>query len=208
MASLLLAVGSSPAAADSDPPLDEAITRALAHSPDVAMAHARVSYAEAQVRAARHRWFQPQVSVYAGDSVFTGTMRGGMQVTQDLDRLLTLNRDEVRQAEHGLILAQQELTLTQERLVRQVRETRTTLQRLDALTHWRAQAVLQREQLYRLTQTQFEVGAVPLEHLLATQHELAQAEQGFVEAQLDLRNAQVAVAQLLGDPLPAEGHLP
>ena len=179
--------------------LDEAIARALAHSPEVAMAEAKVAQADAQLRSAKHGWFRPQVSVYAGDSIFSGTMRGGIQVTQDLDRLLTLNRDEVRQAHHALLLARQELILAKERVVRHTQEAWATSQRLDALTHRRAQAVWRREQLYHLTQTPFEVGAVSLDHLLGTQQALAQAEQDLLEAQLALRTAQGAFAQLLGE---------
>ena len=191
-------------AAELLPMLDEALRRAFIHSPEITMADAKVSYAESQVRAAKHGWFRPQVSVYAGDNVLTGTMRGGIQVTQDLDRLLTLNRDEVRQAQHALLLARQELALTKARVTRQVHDTWTTYQRLESLTHLRAQAVIQRERVYLLTQTQFDVGAVSLEPLLTTQQALLQAEQGLFEAQLDLGNAHAAFAQLIGEPLSTD----
>ena len=180
--------------------MEDAIVRALAHSPEVAIADEKVTHTEAQLRSAKHGWFHPQVSVYAGDNVLTGTMRGGIQVTQDLDQLLTLNRDEVRQAQHALLLARQELALTKNRVVRQVHETWTTCQRLEALTHLRAQAVIQHERVYLLTQTQFDVGAVSLEQLLTTQQALLQAEQGLFEVQLDLGNAHMAFAQLVGSP--------
>ena len=196
---LLVLLLMSTAHAQESPSLDDAIARALAHSSEVAMAEAKVSYTEAQVRAARRGWFRPQVSVFAGDSVVTAKMRAGIQVTQDLDRLLTLNRDEVRQAEHALILAQQELILAKERVTRQVSDAHLQLQHLDQLIHRRAQTVMDRDTIYHLVQTQFEVGAVPLEHLLATQEALASAEQRLLEAQLELSKAEFAFAQLLGD---------
>lgn len=189
------------------PSLDESISRALAHSPEVAMAHAEVSHAEAQVRAAKRGWFHPQISVFGGESVFTQKIRAGIQVTQDLDRLLTLNRDEIRHAQHLLSLARQELLRTQQRVIRQVAETRADVQRLDHLVHFRARTVSEREIIYHLVQTQFDVGAVPLDHLLAKQEALAAAEHQLLEAQLEFRQVTLAFAQLLGEPLPKEPEL-
>ncbi len=184
------------------PSLEDSLTRALVHSPEVAMAQADVSLGEAQVRAAKHGWFHPQISVFGGESVFTQKMRAGIQVTQDLDRLLTLNRDEVRSAEHHLILARQALILAKEHATLQVAEAHAQLQRLNHLVHLRAQTVLDREIIYHLVQTQFEVGAVPLEHLLTKHEALTSAEHELLEAQLEFSQAKLAFAQLLGEPRP------
>ena len=188
--------------------LDEAIAQALAHSPEVAMAEARVSHAEAQRRSAHWGWFHPEVRVFAGESATSGATRAGIQVSQDVMRLVTLNHDEVRQADHELALARQELILTTQRVVHQVYETRTQRERLHHLVTVKAQAVVEHEHLLALAQTQFDAGAVSLERLLAAKQALAHAQQEWLQAQGELRLAQVTRAQLLGDPLPSEKASP
>ncbi len=190
------------------PPLGEAIARAFAHNPEVAIADARVAHAEAKLRAARRGWFQPEVRVYAGGNALTGSNRVGLPVSQDLVRLLTLNHDEVQQATHELTLARQELTHTQEALIRQVHEARLTLQRAERLVGLRAQAVLQREQLLVLARATFENGSSPLEQLLAATQAHTQAEDDLWQAQGELHHARVVWAQLLGDPVPTDDAIP
>ena len=137
-----------------------------------------------------------------------GSNRIGLQVSQDLVRLLTLNHDEVQQATHELTLARQELTHTQEALIRQVHEARLTLQRAERLVGLRAQAVLQREQLLVLARATFENGSSPLEQLLAATQAHTQAEDDLWQAQGELHHARVVWAQLLGDPVPTDDAIP
>ena len=190
--------------ADEQRSLDEAITRALAHSPEVAMAHARVSYAESQARAARWGWFHPEVRVYAGENAVNGANRAGIQVSQDVMRLLTLNRAEVRQATHELFIAQQELTLAQQRLIQQVCESLARVQAMEEAMRVKAPAVTQRDTLLTLAQAQFDDGSGSLEALLAARQARAQAERELLQTQADLLTARVGLAQLLGDPLPED----
>jgi len=183
---------------------DADIQRALAHSPEVAIAQARVQEAEDALRAAKRGWFHPQVSVYAGESAFTGATRAGIQVSQDIDRLLTLNRDEVRQAAHRLTMAQQELLRAQQTVIRQLSEAHLRVRTLARVVAIKTQTATAREQVVTLTRTQFTAGAIPLERLLAAQQSLADVQQALWQAQSELQQARVVLAQWLGEPLPPE----
>ena len=183
---------------------DADIQRALAHSQEVAIAQARVAAAEDALRSAKHGWFRPQISVYAGESAATGATRAGIQVSQDIDRLLTRNRDEVRQAEHRLTIAQQELTRMEQSVTREVCDARRRVQLLERVVALKAQAVQSRAAIVSLAQTQFDHGAVSLERLLSAKQAAAQAQQELWQTRGDVQQARVALAQLLGDPLPEE----
>ena len=178
------------------------IQRALAHSPEVAIARTHVAEAADALRAAKHGWFAPKVSVYAGESAATGATRAGIQVSQDVGRLFTLNRDEVRQTDHRLLIAKQELIHAQQAVIRQVYEATLRVRLLEPQIAQRRQAVVAREQVVALTQTQFTAGAVSLERLLAVQQALAQAQQELRQLQSELQQARAVLAELLGDPLP------
>ncbi len=192
----------APAYAEDLPSFGEAIARALAHSPEVTMAETRVSHAESTLRSAHWGWFHPEVRVFAGDNAINGATRAGIQVSQDVMRLLTLNRDDVRQAEHELTLARQALILTKQQVVHQVYETRTQLERLEHLVAVKAQAVIEHEQLLALAQMQFDAGTVSLDHLLAAKQALAHATHEWLQVQGALRLARVTWAQLVGDTPP------
>ena len=163
------------------------------------MAQARVSHAEAQLHSAHWGWFHPEVRVFAGESATSGATRAGIQVSQDVMQLVTLNHDEVRQADHELTIARQELTLAKQRVIHHVYETQAQLERLHHLAIVKAQAVVEHEHLLVLAQTQFDIGAVSLEHLLAAKQALAHATQELLQTQGELRMAQVTCAQLLGE---------
>lgn len=184
--------------------LDHDIQRALMHSPELHMAEARVNYAEAQLHSARRGWFHPQLSVSAGESAATGTMRAGIAISQDLDRLLARNHTEVRQAEHELIIAQQALTRTRESVIRQVYETSVALHLAQATLTLRQHVVPDAQKTLTLIQQQFQAGTVTLDQLLTVQHTLAQTETELLQAQAAWRIAQVAWAQLLGEPMPQD----
>ena len=163
------------------------------------MAQARVSHAQAQLRSAHWGWFHPEVRVFAGDNAINGATRAGVQISQDVMRLVTLNHDDVRQAERDFTIAQQELTLARQRVIHQVYDTWAQFDRLNHLVTVKAQAVVEHEQLLALAKTQFDAGTVSLEHLLTAKHALAQATQELLQAQGELRLAQVTFAQLIGE---------
>ena len=172
------------------------------------MAEARVSHTEAQLRSARWGWFHPEVRVFAGDNAINGATRAGIQVSQDVMQLLTLNHDEVRKAEHELTLARHELTLTKDKLIRQVSETRLRLQRLEQAARLNGQLLAHHEALVVLAQTEFEQGSAPLAQVLTAQDALIQAQQALSQTQAELQNVRVVWAQLLGDPLSPNETLP
>ena len=190
--------------ADDMPTLDAAIHKALAHSPEIAIAQARVAQAEAQVRAARRGWFHPEVRVFAGESATTGATRAGIQVSQDLLRLVSLNHDEVQQAESERAIAAQTLVLAQERVIHQVVEALATLKQTTSLVRVHAEAVIEQEQRLALAQAQFEEASGTFEQLLAARHAQIQAQQALEQAQDARHLAHLTVAQLLGDSLPIE----
>ena len=190
--------------AENLPTLNEAIGRALTYSPEIAMAEARVSYAEDRVRAAHWGWFHPEVHVYAGESVVTGTNRAGIQVSQDVMRLITLNGDEVHKAQHDLLVAQQELSLTKDKLTQQVSDTRLRLQRLEQTVRFQMQLVAHHDALVILAKTQFEQGSIPFAQILAAQDVLIQSQQTLSQTQAELHNTWMTWAQLIGEPLPAD----
>ena len=192
------------ASADELLSLNDAIDRALAHSPEIAMAQARVAYAEAHVRAAHHGWFHPDVRVYAGDNAITGSTRLGLQLGQDLMRLLTGNREAVQQAEHELMMARQELTITQHRLIQQVCEVRAHLQQLEDVLTLNMRTVDEQAARLALANIQFDAATGTWEQVLSAQHALAQAEHEWLQAQRELHLARVTFAQLVGEPLPTE----
>ena len=181
---------------------DADVQRALAHSPEVAIAQARVQEAEDALRSARRGWFHPQVSVYAGESAATGATRGGIQISQDVGRLFTLNRDEVRQTDHRLLIAKQELLHAQQAVIRQVYEATLRVRLLEQQIAQRRQTVAAREQVVALTQTQFTAGAVSLERLLTVQQALAQAQQELRQTENELQQVRTVLTQLVGDSLP------
>lgn len=184
------------------PPLGEAISGALAHSPEVAMAEARVLHAEAQLRSSRWGWFHPEMRVFAGNSAIEGAARAGVQVSHDVMRLLTLNHDEVSQADHELTLARQGLVAAKERVVRQVAEARMQLEQSENLVALKAQGAAQRQELLALTQTEFDAGTVSLDQLLAARYALAEALQELLQAQGERHLAQLTWDQLLGESPP------
>ena len=181
---------------------DADVQRALAHSPEVAIARARVEEAEDALRGAKRGWFRPQISVYAGESAATGATRAGIQVSQDVGRLFTLNRDEVRQTDHRLLIAKQELIHAQQAVIRQVYEAKLRVRLLEQQITQRRQTVAAREQVVVLTQTQFTAGAVSLERLLAVQQAAAQAQQELRKTENEWQQARAVLTQLLGEPLP------
>lgn len=186
------------------PPLDQAITRALAHSPEAAIAQERVAFAEAHVRAARHGWFRPDVRVSAGDNAITGTTRLGLQLGQDLMRLLSGNREAVQQAEHELAIARQALTLAQHRLIQQVCEARTHLQQLDDRLILNMRTLDERAARLVLANVQFNAATGTWEQVLSAQHALAQTDHELLQTQRELHLARVTFSQLLGEPLSIE----
>jgi outer membrane protein TolC len=186
------------------PTLDDAIAQALTHSPEVAMAQARVAYAEAQVRAAHHGWFHPDVRVSAGDNAITGSTRLGLQLGQDLMRLLTGNREAVQQAEHELMMARQQLTITQHRLIQRVCEVRAHLQQLEDVLTLNMRTVDEQAARLALANIQFDAATGTWEQVLSAQHALAQAEHELLQTQREQYLARVTFAQLVGAPLPAE----
>ena len=185
--------------ADNVPRLDEAIAKTLAHSQEIAIARARVAQTDAHVHAARRGWFHPELRVFAGESATTGTTRAGIQVSQDLLRLLSLNHDEVRQAEHERAVATQTLLLTQERIVHQVSEALAHLEQADVLVRVNAEAVIEQETRLALAQAQFDDATGTLEQLLAVRHAHVHAQQELAQSQDALRLARLTVAQLLGN---------
>lgn len=206
--SVMLLFFTSIAQADELPSLGEVISRALAHSPDVAMAQARVSHAQANIRSARQGWFHPELRVFAGESAITGTARAGIQVSHDLMRLLTLNRDEVREAEHDRTLAQYELTRVIAQVSRQAADAWSQLHMCEQTLAFKQQTVAHQATIVTLTKTQFDESAVSLEQLIHTQEALAHANEELVRTQADEAHAHLALAQLLGEPLLVDGAAP
>ena len=190
------------------PALDEAVHKALAHSPDVTIARARVAQAEAQVRAARRGWFHPEVRVFAGESATTGATRAGIQVSQDLLRLVSLNHDEVQQAESECAIASQTLLLTQARVIHQVSEALATLQQATSLVRVSTETVMEEEQRLVLAKARFEDTSGTFEQLLAARHAQTRAQQELECAQESCRLARLTVEQLLGNPIPEDGRRP
>ena len=194
--------------AEDFPSLDESIAKALAHSPEVAMAQARVAYAETQLRGAQHDWFHPDVRVFAGDNAITGATRAGIQLGQDLMRFLTGNREAVQKADYELTIARQALAVTQQRVIYQVCETRAQLERMNDLLALRMRAVDEHATRLALANTAFNAATGTWEQVLSAQHALAQAYHELRQTQRELHLARITFAQLLGESLPAEEMLP
>ena len=202
---MLLTLGAVSAAARDVPSRDEAVALALAHSPEIAIARTRVAQAEARVRAARRDWFHPEVRVVAGENAMTGTTRAGIQISQDLIRLVSFNHDEVQQAESERAIAAQTLVLTQERVIHQVIEALATLKQATSLVRVRAEAVIEQEQRLVLATAQFEDASGTFAQLLSARHAQTQAQQALEQAQDARRLARLTVAQWLGEPIPDDG---
>ncbi len=192
----------SVACADEPPSLNDAITRALACNPEVAMAKTNVAYADAKLRSARRGAFHPELRVSAGDNAITGTTRASVQVSQDLMRLLTFNGDEVRQAEHDLAVARQTLAITQQRVIHQVVEAFGHLRMTEDVVQMNAEALDAQCTLLAFANAQFNAGAGTLEHCLSVQQAMVSAQLALRQAEGDHWQAQVVLSQLLGDPLP------
>lgn len=199
LGTLLLA---SVALADEPPSLDRAIAQAVAHSPEVATATTNVSFAETTLRSARWGFFHPELRVFAGDNAITGTTRAGIQISQDLMRLLTLNGEEVRHAEHELAVARQTLAIIRRRVIRQVTEAWGHLRLTEDSVDVNAEAVAEQTTLLALAQAQFDTGAGPLEHVLSARQALARAQHALRQAEDERWQARVVLSQLLDDPLP------
>lgn len=193
---------SSVACAEEPGTLEEALARAMAHSPEIAIAQANVDEADAKLRAARWGFFHPELRVYAGDNAFTGATKAGVQVSQDLMRLLTLNRDEVRQADRDLTIAREHLAIARQQITHQVVEARGRLRLAEDAVRLNAGAVADQKKLLAFTRVQFNAGAGTLDQLLTVQQSLARAQHALRQADHEQWQARVALSQLLGEPLP------
>ena len=198
----------SVARADGSLTLHEAITRALAHSPEVAIAEENASYAESKLGSARWGFFHPELRVSAGENAFTGTPRAGVQVSQDLVRFLTLNGDEVRQASRDLEIARQRLAIVRQQVIRQVVEALNHLRLSEEGVRVNAEAVSEQKKLFALAQAQFDAGTGSAEHLLSVRQAMARAQHVLRQAEGERWQARIAFSQLLGDSIPARGEIP
>ncbi len=194
--------------ADSSPTLEDAVAQALAHSPEVAIAQAHVSYAESKAGSAHWGFFHPEIRVFAGDNAVTGTKKAGVQVSQDLMRFLTFNGDEVRQTQRDLAVARQTLTIARQRVIRQVAEALGRLRLVEDLVQVNAEAVAEQNKLLVLAKSQFDAGTGTTEHLVTLQQALVKARHALGQAEEEQWQARVVLSQLLGGPLPASEASP
>jgi len=196
------------ARADEPRSIDETIAQVLSNSPEVAIAQANVSYAEAKLRSARWGFFHPELRVSAGDNPLTGATRAGVQVSQDLMRLLTLNGDEVRQTNRDLEVARQRMTIAKNQVIHQVVEVLNRLHLLEDLVQVNAEAVAEQNELLAIAAAQFDVGTGNAEHLLSVRQALLRAQHALRHAEGERWQARIGYSQLLGDPLPTKEDSP
>ena len=194
---------SSVACAEEPSTLEEALAQAVAHSPEIAIAQANVAVADAKLRAARWGFFHPELRVSGGDNPLTGTTRAGVQVSQDLMRLLTLNRDEVRQTDRDLTIAREHLAIARQQITHQVVEAWGRLRLAEDSARLHAGAVADQKNLLAFTRAQFDAGAGTLDQLLAAQQSLARAQHALRQADNERWQACAVLSQLLGEPLPS-----
>jgi len=196
------------ACAEESGTLDDALAQAVAHSPEIVIAQANVAEADAKLRVARWGFFHPELRVYAGDNALTGTTKAGVQVSQDLMRLLTLNRDEVRQADRDLTIAREHLAIARQQTTHQVVEAWGRLRLTEDAVRLNAGAVADQEKLLAFTRAQFDAGAGTLDQLLTAQQALVRAQHALRQADNEQWQARVALSQLLGELLPTSGVSP
>ena len=182
------------------PSFDEAVHQTLAHSPEVATAQAHVSYAESKLRLARWGFFRPELRLFAGENAVTGTTKGGVQVSQDMIRFLTLNGDEVRQAARDLLVAQQNLIAARRRVTHQVVEALTRLRRAEDQVQLNADELDDQCTLLALSHSGCASRAGRAKHLLSVPEPLVKAQHAFRQAEQEQWQARVELSQLLGDP--------
>ena len=198
-----LLIVSSVARADESRAFEDVLAQAVAHSPEIAIAQANVAEADAKLRAARWGFFHPELRVYAGDNALTGTTKAGVQVSQDLMRLLTLNRDEVRQANRDLAIAREHLAIARQQTTHQVIEAWGRRRLAEDSVRLNAETVANQRKLLVFARAQFDAGAGTLDHLIAARQALARAKHALRQAGQERWQARAALAQLLREPLPA-----
>lgn len=173
----------------------KAIERGLVDHPDIAKARARLDRARVRLDENK-RWFRPKVSMYAGERLDADRHRFGIQFSHDLDALW--NHAPVREAEADLVIAEQELILTRQAVVKEVSAAYEAclLARMKA-----GQAALRRDRCVRELdrgRNQYEEGLIPGGRLAELEKSLEEADREAMSSSGEIAQAMLRLRQAMG----------
>ena len=177
-------------------PQETAVERGLTRHPTIVKAKARVD--QARVRLDEHkRWFRPKISLYAGERIDADRRRFGIQFSHDLDALW--DRAPAREAEAELAIAEQELFMTQQAVVKEVSQAceACLLARMKAV-----QAAIHRDRCSQELdrgRNQYEEGLLSKERIAGLEKSLEEADHEIMKSSIEITQAILRLRQAMGE---------
>jgi len=193
-------------------PIENMITDAIQHRPDVQASDFRVKASASQVKVAEASWY-PQVSVFAeynynnpnmrivpARSQFDDTWAAGIQLTMDVWNW-GLNASQTQQAEAQLAQAMDVNMLTKENIQIEVMQAYTLMkQALDKIPVTET-SIKQAEEQVRTINLRFNNGNAIMTDVLDAETALFMAKMNKVQAIIDLEIAKVKLEKSIGHSL-------
>lgn len=183
--------------------LEEAIALALARSPKLHEARARVALARLDVRASRWwNWLLPRVTTHQGFDFLTGQERASVALSLDLSKLLGEGPRAAERAQIELDSAERGLETVRTEVALEVTKSFFHLTSTKAAFQVREEAVAQALKLEALQAIKFAHGSVDLGPLLQAREALARARLELLRAEHEVRLAELGLRRAMGLGLP------
>jgi outer membrane protein TolC len=177
--------------------LDKAIEEAMKNNPDILIAKDKVKQVELKLKNIKGR-LNPNLSVNAGYNPVTERYGVGFVISQDLDQLIKGNKIQKDNALLDLDIAQKELILTEQKVIREVTKAYYNLQLAKDNLKLKEDIFDSRYKSLEFAQAKFDLGKISMDELLSRQKEVDEARFELQGAREKLKSQELNLTQLTG----------
>jgi outer membrane protein TolC len=177
--------------------LDKAIEEAMKNNPDILIAKDKVKQVELKLKNIKGR-LNPNLSVNAGYNPVTERYGVGFVISQDLDQLIKGNKIQKDNALLDLDIAQKELILTEQKVIREVTKAYYNLQLAKDNLKLKEDIFDSRYKSLEFAQAKFDLGKISMDELLSRQKEVDEARFELQGAREKLKSQELNLTQLIG----------
>lgn len=177
--------------------LDKAIEEAMKNNPDILIAKDKVKQVELKLKNIKGR-LNPNLSVNAGYNPVTERYGVGFVISQDLDQLIKGNKIQKDNALLDLDIAQKELILTEQKVIREVTKAYYNLQLAKDNLKLKEDIFDSRYKSLEFAQAKFDLGKISMDELLSRQKEVEEARFELQGAREKLKSQELNLTQLIG----------
>jgi outer membrane protein len=177
--------------------LKQSIDYALEHSPQIKIAQNKIKKAELRL-AEQGRRLDFDISVHYGYSPLADKTGMSFGFTQDLEKLLGANKNQIKQAELDLDTAIQEYIIVKDELIKQVCSAYYQLEDSRSSCGLKEKELALAQKSWEFAQEKFNLGRISLNELLNCRKRLWQAEYAKSQCRSELEKASLKFYKAIG----------